>query len=228
MILPQRTHIKPRERLLDTKRRLAVTAIVLIITTHFIGVTTGEESTKNRVSRVSDRLNVSSFLPPEGWVKWDFYGKPLYSPANDKDTRIAYAVEENEVEKGTECVNGSGPEEGKAPSEDGNCAKKDGDDDPNAEILAFRERKLSEHKRTFSTSNYSLIEIEPVELRGYPGVTVVALGTESNKLFGGKSIWIVEYYTPTYTVSLTFFGTEEKFEEYRKAVEASFHSLIIY
>jgi hypothetical protein len=228
MILPQKTHLKPRERLLDTKRRLVVTAIVLIITARFIGVTTGEESTNNRVSRVSDRLNVSSFLPPDGWIEWDFYGKPLYSPANDRDTRIAYSVEENEIEKGEKCVKGSGPEGEKAAPEDGDCTKGDGDEDPNADITSFRDRKLSEHKRTFSTSNYSLIEIEPVELRGYPGVMVVALGTESNRLFGGKSIWIVEYYTPTHTVSLTFFGSEEKFVEYKKAVDASFHSLIIY
>ena len=228
MILPQRTHIQPKERLLDTKRRLAVTAIVLLITAHFIGATTGEESINNRASRVSDPMNVSSFLPPEGWVEWDFYGKSLYSPVNDKDTRIAYLVEKNESGEGGGCKTGSEPEGEKGLSEGENPGKGDGDADPNAYITALRDRKLSEHRRTFSTSNYSLIDIKPIELRGYPGVMVVALGTESNKLFGGKNIWIVEYYTPTYTVSLTFFGTEEKFEEYKKAVDASFHSLIIY
>ena len=138
MILPQRTHIPPKKRLLNTKRRLAVTVIVLIITAHFIGATTGEESTKNRVSRVSDPLNISSFLPPEGWIKWDFYGKPLYSPVNDKDTRIAYLVQENESGKGAEGEEVSDTEGGKGLSEDVNRTKGDKDADPNAEITAFR------------------------------------------------------------------------------------------
>ncbi|MBN1571697.1 MAG: hypothetical protein JW984_00700 [Deltaproteobacteria bacterium] len=230
MILPQRTHIPPKERLLNTKRRLAVTAIVLIITAHFIGATTGEESRTEKDSRFSDPLNISSFLPPEGWVKWDFYGKVLFSPFGDKDTRIAYLVEEKDNTEGKGGNSDKGPEsEGGGGQFKGRDVKKgDEDADPDNKIITLRDEKLSEYKRTFSTSNYSMIEIKPVELRGYPGVTVIALGTESNKLFGGKKIWIVEYYTPTYTVSLTFFGTEDKFKEYKKGVEASFHSLIIY
>jgi hypothetical protein len=221
--------------LINIKRSVVVFAtaslLVATLTTFAIlGIAdAGDKFSRECNSRVSDPLNVSSFLPPEGWVKWNFYGKASFSPKDDKETRIIYLVVEDKEGKTNEVckpVETAGKPEGEAVLAGG-----DGGEPASApapDITALRDERLERYKKTFTTLNYSLIDIKPVESRGYPGVSVIALGTEVNRLFGGQNIYILEYYTGTHKVSLTFIGSEEQFNKYKDAIDSSFNSLIIF
>lgn len=216
--------------LINVKRSIAVFAtaslVVATLTTFAIlNIADADEKFNTESgSRVSDPLNISSFLPPENWIKWDFYGKVSFSPRDDRETRITYlVVKSEEGEKESE-----GESEEKTDKLVGEAALEEDSQGPAPDIEALRDEKLEKYKKTFSTLNYSLIKIEPIESRGYPGISVIALGTEINRLFGGQCIYILEYYTATHTVSLTFIGREEQFDKYRGAIDTSFNSLIIF
>jgi hypothetical protein len=224
--------------IINIKRSLVVfatTSLVVATLTTFALLNiadAGDKFSRECDSRVSDPFNVSSFLPPEEWVMWNFYGKVSFSPRDDKETRIIYLV----AKDGEGKIDEGKTEEERTPVETadklvGEAVLGGGegrDPAPAPEIVALRDERQERYKKTFSTLNYSLIEIKPVELRGYPGVSVIALGTEVNRLFGGQNIYILEYYTGTHTVSLTFIGSEEQFNKYRDAIDSSFNSLIIF
>jgi hypothetical protein len=42
--------------------------------------------------RVYDRTGVASFVPPERWVKWDFWGITAFSPTTAHEPRLTFSV----------------------------------------------------------------------------------------------------------------------------------------
>ncbi len=80
---------------------------------------------------------------------------------------------------------------------------------------------------TFSTENYTLITKEYLLTGGYPGVRVLAQGTDKNKLFDHDYIWIQEYWTSAHRITLTLIADKDSFKTYEKVVLESFRSLII-
>ena len=142
--------------------------------------------------RVYDALAVASFLPPQGWVRWNFWGITTFSPTTDHEPRLTFAV--NDVVS---------------------------QDRPNIETV------MKDYVRTFSTENYTLITQEYLYMGGYPGVRLLAQGTEKNRLFNRDYIWIQEYRTAHHKIILIFRSEEGSFETYRKAVLESFRSLVI-
>jgi len=231
--LQQKKRFSIYNSLLNSKRFAAIVTIAtifFIVASPFTTATAAEQSLTEKILRVSDPLKISSFLHPKMWVRLDFYGRVTFSPLYDKETRIIYLVVESEEIENSEEIkeNEPQPEKINEKSKEKKDSEKDKDIAPLTKNQVYRDKKLSKYKKTFSTVNYSLIEIKPVESGGYPGVMVLALGTESNKLYSGINIWILEYYTGTHAVSLTFLCKEDKFEKYKEAVETSFKSLIIF
>jgi hypothetical protein len=217
VILLQKKRLSVYCSLLNSKRFAAtIAAIAFIAASLFATATVVGQSLANKNLRVSDPLNISTFLHPKKWVKLDYYGRIAFSPQFDKETRIIYLVVESNVNENKEVIKEKGD------------SKRDKEVAPLTEIHIYRDNKLQKYKKTFSSINYSLIEIQPVESGEHPGVMVLALGTESNKLYSGINIWIIEYYTEAHTISLTLLCKEDKFEQYKKAVETSFKSLIIF
>jgi hypothetical protein len=141
---------------------------------------------------VTDPLRVASFVPPGGWVRWDFWGSPAFSPASGNEPRITFSVSP--------------------------------DNDPDTDRAG---RAMRDCEGTFSTRNYTLILKENLYLGGWPGVRVLAQGTEENTLFGRDYIWIQEYFTDQDRISLVFHGNAASFETERDTVLESFRSLII-
>jgi hypothetical protein len=41
---------------------------------------------------VTDPLGVASFMPPEGWERWNFWGTTAFSPTLEHGSRITFAV----------------------------------------------------------------------------------------------------------------------------------------
>ncbi len=86
---------------------------------------------------------------------------------------------------------------------------------------------MRDYERTFSTGNYTLIRKENLYLRGWPGVRILAGGTEKNALFGRDYIWVQEYFTDRGRITLVFRGDPASFETYSDTVLKSFRSVII-
>ena len=54
-------------------------------------------------SPVTDSLGVASFMPPGGWVRWNFWGTAAFSPTAEHNPKITFSV-----------YSGSGPSEDQA------------------------------------------------------------------------------------------------------------------
>lgn len=141
---------------------------------------------------VTDPLGVASFMPPRGWIRWDFWGATAFSPTSDHNPKVTFRVN-------TE----SGVDEGRA------------------------DTAMRDYVRTFSSGNYTLIERENLYLNGWPGIRILAAGTEKNTLFGPDYVWIQEYFTDRTRISLVFRADPASFETYRDTVLKSFRSLVI-
>jgi hypothetical protein len=66
---------------------IAICAAFLLI----VGLPAGAEDV-SLGSRVTDRGGAASFVPPEGWVRWDFWGAAAFSPTADHNPRITFTV----------------------------------------------------------------------------------------------------------------------------------------
>ena len=64
-----------------------VCAVLLILTALPVGA---EDASLGKP--VTDPLGVASFMPPKGWIKWDFWGVTAFSPTTDHNPRITFAV----------------------------------------------------------------------------------------------------------------------------------------
>ena len=183
------------------------------------------------MEEISDPLGLSSFLPPAGWIEWDFFGYPAFSPSEERVDYITYRLieEEHDFTGGNTgvIIDGSKGDNGEV-KEDNHWIVVDveGVEEINTEE-EYLKGVIKDYEDTFSTPNYISTMIEPRELDGYPGVEVLALGTEKNELFGGYYIWIVEFYTPTHTINLTFECREGNFEALKGVVERSLHTLTL-
>jgi hypothetical protein len=143
-------------------------------------------------SIVTDPLGVASFVPPQGWARWNFWGLTAFSPTSLHTPRITFAVTSGDF---------SAP--------------------------GYADKVLQEYVSAFSTQNYTLILKENLYLGGWPGVRVLAQGTEKNTLFGSDYIWIQDYFTKDKKISLVFRCEPALFETYRDTVLTSFRSLVI-
>jgi hypothetical protein len=80
---------------------------------------------------------------------------------------------------------------------------------------------------TFTTENYTLITKEYLSTGGYPGVRVLAQGTDKNKVFGHDYVWVQEYLTSAHRITLTLLSDKDSFKGCEKGVLDSFRSLIV-